>query len=371
MSKLRKPLAFVALVVTTVSPRAPTRAADAVQQDYKSWKDYGGGADNSKYTKLDQITKSNVYKLQVAWSYPTGDSTSYLFNPIVVDNVMYVLAKGTSLVALDAATGKEIWIHANLRGISNRGINYWESKDRTDRRLIFQINHYIEEIDARTGKSILTFGKNGLVDLRENLGRDPDSIARVRSDTPGRVFENLIILGSSTGEAFLSTPGDLRAWDVTTGNLAWTFHTIPHPGEYGYETWPKDAWKYAGGVNTWGEITLDEKLGIVYFPLGSSTYDMYGADRIGTDVFANCLLALDARTGKRLWHFQAVHHDLWDYDLTAAPQLITVRHNAQMVDAIAQTSKHGFLFVFNRVTGEPLWPIEEHPVPKSDVPGEQ
>src|SRR5205807_1622110 len=187
------------------------------------------------------------------------------------------------------------------------------------------------EIDARTGKSILSFGKNGLVDLREGLGRDPKTVARIKSDTPGRVFENLIILGSSTGEAFLSPPGDLRAFDVLTGKAVWTFHTIPHPGEFGYDTWPKDAWRYAGGTNTWGEISIDEKRGIAYFPLGSSTYDMYGADRIGADLFANCLLALDARTGKRLWHFQLVHHDLWDYDATSAPQLIAIEYKGETV----------------------------------------
>jgi quinoprotein glucose dehydrogenase len=345
--------------------------AATAQQDHKSWKDYGSGADSSKYIALDQITKSNISQLKISWTYPTGDSRSYLFNPVIVDNVMFVLAKNSSLVALDAETGKEIWIHANLRGIAAKGINYWESKDRKDRRLIFQMNNFIEEIDARTGKSILTFGTNGLVNLKEGLGRDPRTIARIQSSNPGRIFENLILLGSSTGENYFASPGDLRAYDVITGKLTWSFHTIPHPGEFGYDTWPKDAWKYAGGANTWGEITLDEKRGIAYFPTGSSTYDIYGADRIGSDLFANCLLALDARTGKRLWHFQMVHHDLWDYDATSAPQLVTVRHDGKTVDAVAQASKQGFLYVFDRVTGKPLWPIEERPVPKSSTPGEQ
>ena len=304
-------------------------------------------------------------------SYPTGDQRSYVFNPIVVDNVMYVQARNSSLVALDAATGKEIWIHENLPGLATRGIAYWESKDRKDRRLIFAINNHLQEIDARTGKSILTFGNNGLVDLREGLGRDPRTIVRVQPESPGRVFENLILLGSSTGEAYMSTPGDIRAYDVRTGKMVWSFHTIPHPGEEGYDTWPKDAWTYAGGTNTWGEITVDEKRGIAYFPTGSPTYDYYGADRIGSNLFGNCLLALDARTGKRLWHFQMVHHDLWDYDNNAAPQLITVRHNGKLIDAVSQATKQGFLFVFDRVTGKPLWPIEERPVPASRMPGEQ
>ena len=340
-------------------------------QDYRTWKDYGGGADSSHFVDLKQINKSNVGRLEVAWVYPTGDNRSYVFNPIVVDNVMYVQARNSSLVALDAATGREIWIHENLPGLATRGIAYWESKDRKDRRLIFALNNYLQQIDARTGKSILTFGTDGLVDLRQGLGRDPKTITRIQPESPGRVFENLIMVGSSTGEAYLSAPGDIRAFDVRTGKLVWTFHTIPHPGEEGYETWPKEAWRYAGGANTWGEITVDEKRGIAYFPTGSPTYDYYGADRIGSNLFGNCLVALDARTGKKLWHFQTVHHDLWDYDNNAAPQLITVRHNGKLIDAVAQSTKQGFLFVFDRVTGKPLWPIEERPVPASRMPGEQ
>ena len=337
------------------------------QNTHKTWKDYGGGPDTSRYTALDQIRKTNVKQLEVAWSYFNGSSG---MNPIVVDGVMYVYGRNNSLIALDAATGKEIWIHTGLSSIATLGVNYWESKDRKDRRLIFQINHFLEEIDARTGKSILSFGKNGLVDLRDGLDRVPSEVARIKSDAPGRIFENLIIAGSSTGENFLAPPGDIRAFDVLTGKTVWTFHTIPHPGEFGYETWPKDAWKYIGGVNDWGELSLDEKRGIAYVVLGSPTYDMYGADRAGTGLFGTSLVALDARTGKRLWHFQEVHHDLWDADPCSAPQLITVRHNGKLVDAVAQAGKTGFLYVFDRVTGEPLWPIEERPVPKSDVPGE-
>jgi len=195
-------------------------------------------------------------------------------------------------------------------------------------------------------------------------------MGEVQSGTPGRVFENLIIMGSAPGENYVSPPGDLRAYDVLTGKTVWTFHTVPHPGEFGYQTWPPEAYKYIGGANTWGEVTIDEKRGIAYFPLGSPTYDLYGADRTGANLFGNCLLALDARTGKRLWHFQTVHHDLWDYDLTTAPKLLTVRNNGKMVDVIAQPTKFGYLYVFNRVTGEPLWPVEERPAPKSDMPGE-
>ncbi|MBK5270996.1 MAG: PQQ-binding-like beta-propeller repeat protein, partial [Bacteroidia bacterium] len=284
---------------------------------------------------------------------------------------MYVLAKNSSLVALNVKTGKEIWIHSNLRGITGRGINYWESKDRKDRRLLFQMNNYLQAIDALTGKSILTFGNKGLVDLKEGLGRDPNTIGRIQSGTPGKVFENLLLLGSSPGEGYVSMAGYCRAYDVITGKLVWVFHTVPQPGEYGYDTWPKDAYKYVGGVNTWGEISVDEKRGIAYYPLGSPTFDYYGGDRAGRNLFGNCILALDAKTGKRLWHFQTVHHDLWDYDLAAAPQLITVDHNGKKVDAVAVAAKSGFLYVLDRVTGEPLWPIEERPVMASDVPGEK
>ena len=255
---------------------------------------------NSHYVDLSQITKANVKRLGVAWMYPSGDENSYSFNPLIVDNVMYVLAKNSTLVALDATTGKELWLHTKLNGITPRGINYWENKDRSDRRLIFSINDQLQAIDAVTGKSILTFGVEGVVDLRAGLGRDPRSIYRIQSNNPGRVFGNLIILGSYPGENYLAAPGDIRAFDVLTGALVWTFHTIPRPGEFGYATWPKDAWKYAGGANAWGEMSLDEKRGIVYIPTGSSTYDFYGADRIGANLFANCLLALDARTGALL-----------------------------------------------------------------------
>ena len=345
------------------------RAAEDLQ--HRSWSDYGGGPDSSKFVVMSDITKANVAQLEVAWSYPTGDDRSYLFSPVVDNGIMYLLAKNSSLIAVDVTTGKEIWIHANLSGITNRGINFWASADGRDRRLIFTLNGNLQEIDARTGKSILTFGNNGIVDLREGLGLDPEKVGRSASNTPGRVFENLLILGSATGEGYFSTPGHVRAFNVITGKLEWVFHTIPQPGEFGYDTWPKDAYKYIGGVNVWGEITLDAKRGIAYLPVASPTYDYYGADRIGMNLFSDCLVAVDARTGKRLWHYQMVHHDLWDYDPTAAPQLLTVKKDGKTIDAVAQATKQGFIFVFDRVTGEPVWPIEERPVPPSDMPGEK
>src|SRR3954467_9143501 len=355
-------LISVALVAATVAGVA------AAARTNKWWWDNLAGPDSSNFVGSDQIKKSNVSQLEVAWVYPYATPG---FNPIVVDDVIYVLGRGSSLIALDATTGKELWIHEGLAGITSRGVNYWQSEDGKDRRLLFSMNSFLQEIDARTGSSILTFGENGIVDLRHGLARAEQSAVRIQSNSPGKIYKNLIIMGSAPGEAFINPPGDIRAYDVITGEKKWQFHTVPQPGEFGYDTWPKEAYKYVGGVNNWGAMSVDEARGIVYIPLGSANYDFYGADRIGQDLFADCILALDARTGKRLWHFQTVHHDLWDYDNVSAPQLVTVRHNGQRVDAVALAGKTGFLYVFDRVTGTPLWPIEERTVPKSDVPGEQ
>ena len=338
-----------------------------------NWSDYLGGPASAHYSPLKQINTANVSRLEVAWSYETGDELSYTFCPLVVDNIAYVAAKDGSLVALDASTGRELWIHkfaagGRFSGIAGqRGANYWESKDRSDRRIYITSSGMLYAIDARTGKPVDSFADHGQLDLKTGIDRARFPLA---SRTPGRIFENLIILGSATGEGYLAPPGDIRAFDVVTGKLVWVFHTVPRPGEHGYDTWPKDAYTYMGGVDVWGEITVDEKRGIVYLPTASAKYELYGGDRPGDNLYADCILALDARTGKLLWYFQTVHHDLWDCDPDAAPQLVTVRHDGKMVDAVALASKNGFLYVFDRVTGKPLWPIEERPVPKSDVPGE-
>ena len=352
-------------------------AASIYAQAQNDWKDYLGGPSSSHYSALKQINVGNVNKLEAAWSYPTGDDLSYTFSPLVVDNVAYVAAKSGSLVALDAATGKELWVHqfpsatgtfTMFSGIAGqRGANYWESKDRSDRRIFVTASGYLHALDARTGKLIDSFADHGKLDLKTGIDRATRPLA---SRCPGRIFENLIILGSATGEGYLAPPGDIRAFDVVTGNLAWVFHTIPRPGEFGYDTWPKNAYTYMGGVDVWGEITVDDKRGIVYLPTASAKYELYGGDRKGDNLFADCILALDARTGKYLWHFQTVHHDLWDFDPDAAPQLVTVKHDGKTVDAVALASKNGFLYVFDRVTGKPLWPIQERTVPPSDVPGE-
>ena len=355
---------FVALATLAVAACAPP------PDERRDWGDYGGGLDQSRFVDFSEITKENVAALEIAWTYAPGDDRIYQFSPVIVDGVMYVLGAGDALVALDARDGREIWRREGFAGITRRGVNYWESEDRSDRRLLVTRGNRIEAVDALTGAAIASFGRDGVIELREGLGRDPATLRRVQSSSPGRVFENLLLVGSSPGEGLFSAPGHLRAYDVITGELAWTFHTIPQPGEFGYDTWPELAYLYVGGVNAWGDISVDAERGIAYFPLGSPTYDFYGADRHGANLFGNTLLALDARTGERLWHFQAVHHDLWDYDLTAAPQLVTVRHDGREIDAVAQATKQGFLFVFDRVTGEPLWPIEERPVPPSTVPGE-
>lgn len=365
-------ISAIAAMIPAIASALQVRTEDL--QSHRTWSDYGGAADAAQYSALTQIDRSNVSKLEVAWTYSSGDNNKYFFNPLVVDRTMYVLAKSNSIVALDAVTGQEIWAVPPEPGttvITNRGINYWESKDRSDRRLLYASNHFLRAIDARTGRPIVSFGKDGKVDLKQGLGRDPAAIKLVQSTTPGRVFEDLLILGSATNQGYGSAPGDIRAFDVRTGKLIWTFHTIPHPGEFGYETWPEDAWKRVGGANVWGEFSVDVKRGVLYAPTASAKYNFYGVDRSGANLFSDCLLALDARTGKRLWHFQMVHHDIWDYDDATAPKLLTVEHSGKRIDIVAQVSKQGFVWVFDRVTGKPLWPIEERAVPASDMSGEE
>ena len=341
-------------------------------RSFNTWNQYLGGADSSQYSSLSQINKSNVKQLTVAWSYPTGDNVQYLFNPLVVDGVMYVEAKNNSLVALDAVTGRELWAHAFQGPVTSRGMNYWESKDRADRRIFTTNAGFLTAIDARTGQTVLSFGDNGRTDLRTGLDRDLIDVPPIQTNNPGRIFEDILIMPlMRSGADYSYVPGDIHAYSVRTGKLLWQFHTVPRPGEFGYDTWPKDFWTRSGGGINWNELTIDEKRGIAYIPTGTGKWDHYGADRIGQNLFANSIIALDARNGKRLWHFQTVHHDLWDYDLPAGPKLLTVKHDGKNVDVVIQPTKHGFLFVLDRVTGQPLWPIEERAVPKSDVPGEQ
>jgi quinoprotein glucose dehydrogenase len=344
----------------------------------QEWPVYHGGYENTKYSPLKQIHAGNVSQLRLAWKFDTGDAgkdTEMQCNPLVRHGVMYVSSPRLRVFALDAATGKPLWRFDPHEGkdpgagkFRHRGFNYWESGG--DRRLYFAAGPWLWCLNARTGEPVRRFGKNGRIDLRENLGRDASGLT-VTVTTPGVVYKDLLILGSLVSESLPAAPGHIRAYDVRTGKLRWIFHTIPHPGEFGYETWPKDAWQYIGGANAWGGLALDEKRGIVFAPTGSATYDFYGANRHGDNLFANCLIALDAATGRRLWHFQFVRHDLWDRDLPTAPTLVQVRRGGRVIDAVAQITKSGHVWVFDRVTGESLFPYEEIAVPPSDVDGEK
>lgn len=346
--------------------------------DHKHWAAYGGGPDHTHYTELDQINRKNVTNLQVAWTYDAGDASEgseMECNPIVVDETLYATTPKLRLIALDAATGKLKWsFDPNQSGwvmgkARSRGVAYWASSDRKDRRILFVSHQHLYAVNAANGELIKSFGQDGHIDLRNDLGRDPAQQS-VTATSPPVVYKDLFIMGSTLAETLPSSPGDIRAYDARSGKLRWSFHTIPHPGEYGYDTWPRDAWTYSGGVNNWTGMSLDAKRGVVYVPTGSAAFDFYGANRLGDDLFANCILALNAETGERLWHFQTVHHDIWDRDLPAPPALVTVRRNGQRIDALAQITKSGFVYLFNRENGTPLFPVESGHYGASDVDGE-
>src|SRR5712691_6113698 len=355
------------LVVLASSLFAAAVAGQAGPRPYTTWTAYSGGADSSQYSALDQINKSNVSQLHVAWTFPvTG---TIIFNPLVVGRVMYLQASGNSLAAVDAATGKEIWRRQTQGPLGARGMNYWESPDRADRRRLFIAGGFLTAIKAQSGDLIAGFGDNGRVDLRIALQRQ--AAQPLHTGNPGRIFEGTMIVSlPAQGASYDATPADVQAYDVRTGRIQWVFHSIPHPGEFGYDTWPPEAYKNSGGVHNWSESTVDERRGIAFISFGSPRFDFYGGDRPGNNLFGNSLVALDARTGTRIWHYQLVHHDLWDYDLPQAAKLLTIRQNGRAIDVVAQATKHGFLFVFERETGRPIWPIEERRVSASDVPGE-
>jgi glucose dehydrogenase len=335
------------------------------QQDWPAY----GGHDGTHYSSLSQINRDNVKNLVVAWKYDTGEKGGIEASPIIVGKLLYTSTPGRSVVALDASTGKLIWkFESDLEGsVLSRGVSYWT--DGHQGRIFAGARNYLYALDAITGKVIASFGEQGRIDLRRGL-REPHEQQSVELTTPGSIYKDLIIVGGANPETHPAPPGDIRAFDVRTGALRWTFHTIPRPGEYGYDTWPKDAGKNAGAANNWAGMTVDVNRGIVYVPTGSAVFDFYGGDRIGNDLFADSLIALDAETGKRIWHFQGVHHDLWDRDFPAPPALVTVTRAGQRVDAVAQTTKSGLLYVFDRTTGKSLFPIQELPFPKSNVPGE-
>ena len=334
---------------------------------YTTWTSYSGGAHSSQYSALTQINKSNVSQLEVAWTFPVTGTV--IFNPMIIDGVMYLQASNNTLTAVDAATGKQRWRKQMPGTFGARGMNYWESADRKDRRILFLAGGHLTAISAETGDLIPTFGVGGRVDLRIALYRQVNN--PLQTSNPGRIFENIVIMSlPAQGAQYDANPADIQAYDVVTGKPLWVFHAIPHPGEFGYETWPPEAYKKQGGVHNWSESTVDETRGIAFINFGSPRFDFYGGDRKGDNLFGNSLVALDARTGRRLWHYQLVHHDLWDYDLPQAPKLLTIRQGGRTIDVVAQATKHGFLFVFERETGRPIWPIEERKVPQSDVPGE-
>jgi glucose dehydrogenase len=342
-------------------------ACSAYAQD---WPVYGGNPEGTRSSSLRQINRSNVARLEPAWTYtaPGGGRGGLQTQPIVVRGIVYGNTPDGHVIALDGATGKPVWEWDSKNSAQKvRGMTWWS--EGSDQRIFAGVGRYVYALRARTGEVIADFGTGGRIDLHRDLDRDPEAQS-ISLTSPGIIYEDLLIVGGRASEGLPASYGDVRAYDVRSGKLRWTFHTIPRPGEFGYDTWPKDAWTYTGAANNWPGMAIDLKRGIVYVPTGSAASDFYGANRTGDNLFANCLLALDAATGKRLWHFQFVHHDIWDRDLPSPPTLVTVRRDGKSVDAVAQTTKQGFVFVFDRVTGKPLFPIEERKYPASTVEGE-
>jgi quinoprotein glucose dehydrogenase len=342
------------------------------------WPHYGGGPDQTRYSTLTQITPANVGSLKVAWTYDTRDAfkgSEMQCQPVVAHGVLYATSPKLRVFALNAATGAPLWsfdTSQDAKTLSRtriRGLMYWERGE--DRRIYFASRHWLYALDAKTGKPLPQFGQDGRIDLREGFeGRDPRTLS-VGVNTPGVFYRDLLILGSIVPEGLPSAPGDIRAFDINSGQQKWAFHTIPHPGELGYETWPAEAWKYTGGANAWSGVSLDEGRGLVYASTGSASYDFYGANRPGDNLFANTILCLRASTGERVWHFQGVKHDVWDRDFPASPSLITIRHNGRQRDVVTQTAKNGRLYVLDRETGQPLFPMEPVQPPASTIEGEK
>ncbi|HZZ40881.1 MAG TPA: PQQ-binding-like beta-propeller repeat protein [Acidobacteriaceae bacterium] len=364
-------LASGAFVAMAGKQSPPSAEASAAHRDL-DWPAYNGNRNGDHDSPLAQINRSNVARLRLVWQYDTGEKGDLQTNPLIVGHTLFGYTPTGKVIALDAATGHRLWTFDS--GVTNtqpsRGFAIWTDGKST--HLFAGIQNYLYALDPATGHPVESFGEQGRIDLRIGLRLDEDFTRQsIALTSPGLVYKDLIIVGGRNPETHPSPPGDIRAFDVRTGALRWTFHTIPHPGEAGYDTWPPDAWKTAGAANNWAGMTLDAARGIVYVPTGSPVFDFYGGDRIGNDLFADSLLALDAATGRRLWHFQGVHHDLWDRDFPAPPALVTVTRDGRRIDAVAQTTKQGVVYLFDRVTGAPLFPIEDKSYPSSDVPGEQ
>ncbi|MGP0017228.1 MAG: PQQ-binding-like beta-propeller repeat protein [Candidatus Sulfotelmatobacter sp.] len=359
-------------------PSAPRSSDKRDKKDGRDWPIYGGTSENNHYSPLTQINRSNVQQLKVAWSFDTEEPGGLQTSPIVVEGVLYGLTPTQKVFALNAATGKLLWkFDSGIRGTQpDRGLAYWSAGSgksaggkSEDRRILVGVMNFVYALDAATGKPISSFGKDGRIDLRADLGRNP-AAQSIYMTSPAVIYKDLLIVGGREAETLPASPGDVRAYDARSGKLRWSFHTIPHPGESGYDTWPAGAWKTSGAANNWAGMTVDTQRGVVYVPTGSAAFDFYGGDRLGDDLFANCLLALNAETGERVWHFQGVRHDLWDRDFPAPPVLLTVERDGNKVDAVAQTTKQGFVFLFDRTNGQPLFPIECRNYPPSNVPGE-
>ena len=381
----QRPRRFTAIAVTAVAlitllaayvTYPKRRVEGAAQQDStpggsrSDWPVYGGDSNGDRFSPLTQITRENVKQLQVAWRFDAGAEGGLQTNPLVIGRTIFIYTPTGQIAALDAATGKQQWsFDPGVKATQpSRGFAYWT--DGRQSTLFAGVMEHLYALDPATGKLITAFGENGSVDLRKDLGNEDFASNFAVMTSPGAIYKDTIIVGFRAPETHPAPHGDIRAYDVRTGKLRWSFHTIPHPGEPGYETWPKDAWKTAGAANNWPGMVVDRERGIVFVPTGSAVDDFYGADRLGNDLYANTLLALDANSGKLLWHFQGVHHDIWDRDFPSPPVLIAVKRDGKSIDAVAQTTKQGFVYVFERTTGKPLFPIEEKPYPASSVPGE-
>ncbi len=357
---------FIFLIITSCEQTSP----------YKSWTAYRGDDGVNAYSQLTQINKQNVKQLEVAWDYRTGDHTEFSkieCNPIIIDKTLYGVSAKLKVFALEANTGKELWVYDPFEGSKeggfNRGLTYWEEGD--EKRILVCAKNKLIALNALTGKPFPDFGENGSVDLRKGLRNDVDiEKYNVTNTSPGVVYKDLIIVGSSLNENYEALSGDIRAYNVRTGKMSWSFHTLPHPGEFGYDTWSEESYRNIGGANAWAGLSIDRERGLIFAATGAPAFDFHGGERKGQNLFANSVIAIDATTGKYVWHFQTSHHDLWDYDLPTPPNLATIKKDGKEIDAVVQLTKQGLVFMLERETGKPIYPIEERPVPASTMTDE-
>ncbi len=368
--------------LTSLAAASMAGSAQAAEGDWQ-WRYYGSDPGASRYAPIDQINQSNVKDLQVAWVHKTGDSsarpqTTNECTPIVVDGVMYLQTPRLKTQALDAKTGKLLWTFDPAGGQrgrrppgQSRGVSYWQSEDGEQKRIFAPVRDTLYGIDAETGKLDPDFAEAGALDLNKNFDHDMEGLS-TNLTSPVVIYEDIMIVGGGGGEGpQRAAPGHIRGYDVRSGTLRWLFRTVPRPEQFGYETWPEDAWTRVGGTNNWAGMSLDAKRGWVFVSTGSPAFDYWGGDRKGQNLFGNCVIALDAKTGERKWHYQVVHHDIWDYDLPAQPALITMQHEGRTIDAVAQVTKQSFIFFLDRDTGKPIFPVEERKMKPSAIPGEE